>query len=249
VSGAVRLDQLAAEVRAAYRRDPAMGKELIEDCLSRQLEEAPPDLRCELLAQLIRRFERPTVAAAPIDANRQEALQRHLERLLGRGAASLDIGSEEFAEKLAKALNTVFDSLNAIIGTINATLLGSKPEMETIRHVIGSSMEGATGTQSIEVYLEQIQTAFLVAHAAFQDAARIKVRQFLAELDPERIGSEAEGGLKFGALRKAELFDIYKDKYRTCTGWLDSGRFTEELLREFERICQKLYTSEQGGRK
>ena len=238
------------EVRTAYRRDPAMAKERIEECVLLRLEEAPPGLRRELLSRLIRKFDEPLAAPAPgpLAAKRQEMLQRHLARLLGKDSAALDVGSDEFAEKIAKALNTVFDSLNGIIGTINATLLGHKPEMETIRHVIGSSIEGAAGAQSIDGYLEQIQRAFLVAHKAFQEAARTKVGQFMAELDPGKLESESEGGLKFGALRKAELFDAYKDKYATCRKWLDSGRFTEELLREFEKICQKRYLSEQGGR-
>lgn len=212
-----------------------------------RLEQAPPSLRRELLSRLIRKFDEPAAPSA-LAVKRQEMLQRHLARLLGKESAALEVGSEEFAEKMAKALNTVFDSLNGIIGTINSTLLGRKPEMETIRHVIGSSIEGAAGAQSIDGYLEQIQRAFLVAHKAFQEASQKKIGQFMAELDPGKLESEAEGGLKFGALKKAELYDAYKDKYATCRKWLASGRFTEELLREFEKICQKLYIAGQGGR-
>ncbi len=181
-------------------------------------------------------------------AKQREALRRSLARLAGKDSEELDIGTDEFAEKMAKALNAVFESLNGIIATINTNLLGRRPEMETIRHIIGSNIEGTAGTQSIDGYLEQIQRAFLVAHKAFQEAARTKVGQFMAELDPGKLEAEAEGGLKFGALKKAELFDIYKEKYGTCQKWLASGRFTEELLREFEKTCQKLYTSEQRGR-
>jgi len=248
VSGAVTLDQLAVDIRDAYRRDPARGKEAVEACVSRQLEAAPPNLRRKLLSQLIRKFERGSPRAARAGAGRQDALQPHLERLLGSKAASLDLGSEEFAEKLADALNAVFDSLNGIIGTIHTNLLGGPPETETIRHVIGSSMEGISGPQSIEAHLERIRSAFLVAHKAFQEAARVQTGRILDELDPEKIGSEAEGGLKFGPLRKAELFDIYQEKHRSCRKWLASGRFSGELLREFEKTCQKLYTSDPGRR-
>jgi len=206
-------------------------------------------LRRELLSRLLRKFDEPGAEPSPLAAKRQEMILRHLVRLLGKESVPLDAGSEETAEKILKAFNTVFDSLNGIIGTIHATLLGRKEEMETIRHVIGSSIDGAGGgARALNDYLEQIQRAFLVAHKAFQEAALLKVGQFLAELDPGKLESDAEGGLKFGALRKAELFDIYKDKYKTCQGWLSSGRFQEELLREFEKICQKLYTSEQRGR-
>jgi hypothetical protein len=206
-------------------------------------------LHRELLSRLVRKFDPPAgTGAAPAAAKRRETIDRLLARLLGKEPASLEAGPEEFAERIAKALNTVFDSLNGIIGTINATLLGRRAEMETIRHVIGSSIEGAAGAQSIDDYLDQIQRAFLVAHQAFQEAARTKAGQLLAELDPSKVETEAEGSLKFGALRKAELFDIYKDKYGTCRRWLDSGRFTEELLREFEKSCRRLYTPGHGGR-
>lgn len=176
-------------------------------------------------------------------------LLRLLARLLGKETVPLEGDSEESAEKILNAFNAVFDSLNRIIATINRTLLGQKEEMETIRHVIVSSIDGAGGgARALNDHLEQVQRAFLVAHKAFQEAARTKVAQFLAELDPAKLEAEAEDGLKFGALRKADLFDAYTDKYRTCQGWLASGRFTEELLREFEKTCQKLYTSEQRGR-
>ena len=214
-----------------------------------RLGEAPPALRRELLSRLIRKFDEPAAEPSQLASKRQEMILRQLARLLGKESVPQDAGSEETAEKVLKAFNTVFDSLNGIIGTINLTLLGRKEEMETIRHVIVSSIDGAGGgARALNDHLEQIQRAFLVAHKAFQEAAQTKVGQFLAELDPVKLEAGAEGGLKFGALRKAELFDAYTDKYKTCQGWLSSGRFREELLREFEKICQKLYTSEQRGR-
>jgi hypothetical protein len=68
----------------------------------------------------------------------------------------------------------------------------------------------------------------------------------LAELDPERIDAEAGKGFKFGALRKADLFDLYREKFVSCKAWVDSGRFGEEFLREFEKTCEKSYKRRKG---
>ncbi|MCL5966153.1 MAG: hypothetical protein M1550_02885 [Deltaproteobacteria bacterium] len=205
-------------------------------------------MRRDFLAGLRRNFASPARVTASGHGVRSDRIERQLARLFGRETAAEELGSPEFVEKLAGALNAVFEALNGIIGTINATLLGRKPETETIRHLIGSSIEEGTGTQSIEEHLARIQSAFLVAHRAFQEAARAKFGQLLAELDPDLLEARAEGGLKFGPLRKAELFEIYKEKYRECHGWFASGRFTQDLLREFEKTCQKLYSTERKGR-
>ena len=63
----------------------------------------------------------------------------------------------------------------------------------------------------------------------------------MTELDPDRIANSAERGLKFGPLRKAELFDIYVEKFRACRAYHQSGRLLADLTREFEKNCQKAY--------
>ena len=116
--------------------------------------------------------------------------------------------------------------------------------MMTIRGIIGSNFEKieASGTHdSLQSYLDQIQDAFLVAHQSFQQAAQTRVRQILDELDPKRISDLSKGGYKFGPFRKAELFEVYKEEFKVCKAWFESGRFANELLREFEKTCQKSY--------
>ena len=98
---------------------------------------------------------------------------------------------------------------------------------------------------SLQNYLDQIQEAFLVAHKAFQEAAQTKVGEILKELSPDHFEASEGGWLKFGPFRKAELFEIYKEKFQACKSWFESGRFMEELLREFEKTCQKLYNADQ----
>jgi hypothetical protein len=168
--------------------------------------------------------------------------------LLGDRVDVAKLSPGEVSEKLAASLNTVFDSLNAIVGGINATLLGQKEELETIRFIIGSDLGGRKASGSLQEYLDRIQEAFAVAHRAFQEAAEKKTGELLDELSPENISSKAEGGLKFGPMRKAELWDIYEERFRTVKKALETGRLRESLLREFERICQKMYKTERKGK-
>ena len=50
------------------------------------------------------------------------------------------------------------------------------------------------------------------------------------------------GGLAFGRKRQADAFEVYSAKYTNLKHWLDSGRFKDEFLREFERICQQQFS-------
>ena len=61
----------------------------------------------------------------------------------------------------------------------------------------------------------------------------------MSEIDPEQISADTGTGLKIGPLRKAELFETITEKHHVVRKWLESGRCTEELLREFEKNCQK----------
>lgn len=234
---------MSKEVREIYKSNPAMSSALIEIYLEEKLKGHPPDEKLSLIEKIAQQFESPAEKSKPA-LNIEQKEYAHLFTLLfGKNISKFDLSSEEHLEKLAKSLNTIFDSLNQIIGVIHTTLLGEQSELETIRHIIGSDIESMNKTDSLHNYLDQIQRAFLVAHKAYQQAAKNKISQILGELSPDKISSDTNGGLKFGPLRKAELFEVYKEKHQACKGWLESGRLNEELLREFEKICQKLYYS------
>jgi predicted component of type VI protein secretion system len=149
-------------------------------------------------------------------------------------------------EKLADSLNTIFNKLNQLIRNIHTTLLGKSPEFETIRHIIGAELEGASPSISLENFLDQIKEAFLSAHEAFKKAANIRFQEILNELDPDLIAAQVENGLKFRPFRKAGYFEMYRERYQKLKKWFESGRFTEALLREFEKNCQKLYLEKRG---
>ncbi|MFZ0449533.1 MAG: hypothetical protein WAL98_09830 [Desulfatiglandaceae bacterium] len=221
---------------------------LAEKYLEKELEALPGDEKIAVLDRLISHIKeksRPAKLGVDLDTT---LVSKLFSMLLGERIGEMDIASEEVIERLATSLNTVFDSLNELIAGINANLLGRVSGTETIRFVIGSQLEQGDESKSLESYVAQIKEAFAISHQAFQDAAMTKMREILGELDPKKIEESAEGGLKFGPLRKAELYDIYQDKHRTLKNWLETGLLIEALLREFERICQRLY-QEKGGKK
>lgn len=240
---------LAESVRAAYRSDPAGAAARIERILGEKLAGASPEERIAAVREIRGRCasSRPSTGPLPEGAAAQ-GWTGLAALLLGDRVDVANLPPRELSEKLAGSLNTVFDSLNAIVGGINATLLGKKEELETIRFIIGSDLGGRKSSGSLQEYLDRIQEAFSVAHRAFQEASEKKTGELLDELSPENISSKAEGGLKFGPMKKAELWDIYEERFRAVRKALESGRLRESLLREFERSCQKMYKTERKGK-
>jgi hypothetical protein len=47
-------------------------------------------------------------------------------------------------------------------------------------------------------------------------------------------------------MKKAEMFDIYEQRYGKIQKWFSSGRFMEDFLREFEKNCQTKF-GKKGG--
>ncbi len=230
------LEELANQIRTVYRSDRSEPEALIEKYLEERFKDLSPGERLDFLERLSRQFEK-----------RSEDFSRIASLLLGKKVSAVDLSSSEVLEKLSNSFNTIFNTVNQIVAGIHATLLGRKAELETIRQIIGSQLSGEEGVEvdSLQRYLDQIQKAFLVAHQAFQLAAQAKVSQILNELEPGRIETERGGGLRFGPLRKAEFFEIYKERFLKCKGWFESGSFKEDLMREFEKTCQRLYNVDQ----
>jgi len=236
----VSLDNLAQGIRTLNRSHPPCLEESMERYLERELRETPLPERLLLLEDLLGKF--PDNAPLPQGLNlAQGETARILSLLSGTRIDLSDHSPKEVSEKFAASLNILFDTLNQIIEVIHSNLLGEKPELETIRHVIGTQIEGGGGETSLKAHLDQIQQAFLISHRAFQEATRSVVGEMLAALDPEVLAGSTKSMLNFGPMRKAEIFEIYQGKYQECRKWFDTGRFSEKLLREFEKICQKTY--------
>lgn len=241
----ISTETLLEEIRGIYNSDALRAGTVIEQYLEQQLRECSAEDKLIHLEELTRELEGfQPLSKQNISLEQKDVSQLLSSLLLGEKVSMENLGSDELIEKLSQSLNTVFDTLNQIITVINTTLLGRRVEFDTIRTVIGFDIEEGAGRDSLQNYLDQIREAFLVAHKAFQQAADAMVLKILDELDPDTISADADKGLTFGPFRKAENFEIYKEKVHACKTWLESGQLTVELLKEFEKICQKLYKVE-----
>jgi hypothetical protein len=232
------VEGLAGQVRKLYVRDKVRAERDIEAFLEKELAHLPAAQRLAALEKLAALFQ-GSHGDAPRGED-EDVLTRVLSLLLGKRIRHADLTSSETLERLAVSLNTIFDMLNEIIRLIHTTLTGQGTGEQTIRQFIGVHLEGEDQIESLQIYLGQIKKAFLVTQEAFKDAAHSKLAQVLRELDPQKMTEQASKGFKFGPMRKAELFESFETRYDRIKKWFDSGRFTEEFLREFERNATKL---------
>ena len=235
------IQELVGGIRHIYQSDVSGAETLIEQYLQGALKEFNPSDRLELLDRLTQEFKQAFPPGGFANGPGQDLVPKLFSLFLGKKVDKIDLSSGEFLERLAGSLNTVFESLNEIIAVINATLLGKQAELKTIRQIIGKDLHDEIGGTSLEDHLSQIKKAFLTSHQAFKQAARTKVNEILLELDPDRIADSEAGGLKLGPLKKAGCFDVYQKRFQRVRNWFESDRFTEELLREFEKTCQSFY--------
>lgn len=242
------LADLAKQLRTCYRADPIGAESSLEALLESRLQGLSPARKLSLLEELRRVFQ-PAPAGRPADDNQPRAtvMAGFFSLLLGQPIAGTDLGSEELAQRLAAALNGIFDQLNELVGIITTTFGEETPSaLETIRHLIGSDLERREPSGSLAGYIGQIKEAFLIANQAARLAAAVEIGKILTELDPERLTADAEKGLRFGFMRKGELVEAYREKYGQIKKWFEAEHFLEDYAREFERACQKLH-SKKGG--
>ena len=244
MSEPVLIDQLADDIWNIYIADAKSAETHIEDFLSNRLGGFSSKDRQEILSRLSDQYR-----AVPDNDTRELLLDNRImarvfSLLLGKDVSSSLLPASELIQKLAESLNTIFDSMNLLIGIINKTLYGRQPgrrdDDKTIRQVIGSHLSGGVELTSLEAHLKQISRAFLTSHQAFKTSVHATMQRVLEEIDPEFLEAETDGGFTFGAFRKARSYDAYKDNYGQIKKWFESDRFMEDFLREFEKHCQEL---------
>jgi len=244
--GKIDIRQLKDDVEALYASAPTRADILIESYLENRLNALQLDEKLEILEKLTDMTQIAERDTGDENTMLTGSLSESISLLLGQEALSADLSSEAFSERLLDSFNTVFDNLNRLISSINMTLFGEGAGNVTIRHVIGSHIEGSAERNSLESYIGQINKAFLVTHQAFQTAIKSIVSQIIGELDPEAIESAGSGGLKLGVVKRAEFFDIYKEKHAVVRKWSETDRFTDKLLREFEKNCREISEQREG---
>jgi len=228
------MKKLALEIERIFILDPVNAETLIEQYLNKEFNDLPDQEKKIQLEKISTVFKKSTDSVPDMD---EDALARIFSMLLGRDVHRDELDSEDMLIRLGQALNTIFDTLNQLVGLIDKTLFGESTGEETIRYFIGSHVEGEDHRGSLESYIGRINKAFLITQEAFKLAAETKVGEILAELDPRQISNKGSG-LKFGPLRRAESFAIYEEAYRKIKDWFESGRFREHLVREFEKKCR-----------
>ena len=231
MSDPISVDKLAQEIRQIYSSDSRQAEERIAVYMQEQLAALSVTEKNSILERLTAQFG----GSLPDSYLDDEVLTRLFSLVLGDKVTRADLSSADLLQRLAESLNTIFDALNKLVAVIDSTLLGKVRGEETIRQVIGFHLDGQDQTKSLESYLGQINKAFLLAQQASKDAASQMVGKILQELDPEKISQEAGGGLKFGPLRKAELYNVLEQEINKCRQWYESGRFMQDLQREFEK--------------
>lgn len=239
----ISLEQLTEEIKETYLADGDNVAERVEQRLREKLVDCSDAERHAFLDRLIGVFRHGSAADALDSAMSTNEFDNMLTMLLGREILEQKLPPEEMIKQLAVAVNTVFDSVNTLIGGINATLMGSAGGEETIRVVIRSSLDANEGLGALKKFLDQTGEFFAIALQAYKEAAQVKIGEILDELNPERLEEECGGKMKFGPLHKAHLYDCYLEKYKTLQNWQRSGLLLEAFLREFEKNCQNLYSS------
>jgi hypothetical protein len=235
----IQRSQLASELRQLYQSAPDQAEPVIEAHLQARLQGLPMQDKTALLERLMADFSDSRQVTSSERQTQEEILIQVFTLLLGRHVAHLNLPATELLERLAASLNTVFDSLNRLIGAIQSTLVRCRGPEETIRHAIRDHLgSDEDRLKLLEDHIGQISRAFLLTQQAFKTAAERIVHKMLQELDPATIDKEPPKGLHFGPFRKAESFEAYEQKFQQCQKWFESGRFMEDLMREFERACE-----------
>ena len=237
----ISYETLEAGILEIYQEFGDRSQDQLDRYLTDALENVDQVCKIKVLDRLIDQLDNPDqrlgYGRSPgID---DHVLSRVIKLLLGRDISKVDLSSDELLESLAESINTVFESLNQLISGINTTLVGKQDPDQTIRQVIGYTIEGSSQARPLEAYIGQIGKAFFEAQEASKKAAHAKVQQILEELAPEKIAAES-GGSPIGPFRRSKNYEVYEQKFEKFRDWFESGRFMESFLREFEKNCRNI---------
>ncbi|NNF99634.1 MAG: hypothetical protein HKM93_09670 [Desulfobacteraceae bacterium] len=243
----VIFNQCINDIRKIYAADKENAEAGIEAYLRDTLSSRPDAKKITIVEQMARRFEARSIGLSAGAVLNQNIMEGIFSFLLGKNLSQVELSPDELMERMAESLNTIFDTLNQLVGSINTAFCGEHDSEETIRQVIGYHMGNTVTDNSLESYLAKITKAFLVAQQAFELAAETTIQQVVDDLNPERITASITGGLKIGPLQKAESFRLYRHKFEALRQWIDSGHYMKQVRSEFEKNCQNLFMEGETG--
>ncbi len=227
--------QLSDEVRTIYRKDNS--PDGIDIYLEKRLKDLPVSEKLVIIQKISYEFALGEAQPQSASDNSEDQLLYFVSQLLGEPVETFPIDNNLLREKLQKSLETIFDALNELLQAINATISHDMALDETIRHVLKKQIDETKPEKPLGEYIGQIRKSFFTSYESFKKAHLHIMNKVLEELSPGKSLEECGGGLKFGALKKAEAFDNYTRFYESLLSWHKSGRGLEEYLRTFEKQC------------
>lgn len=235
--------QISDEIRTIYRQETGDGFVNIEAYLEQLLGTLPSSERLHILQNISEEFADNGEPQQLLTTDAGNQLLRFISLILGQKVGVGEVADKQLQEKLCISLNTIFDTLNDLLQAINSTLSRGNGFDETIRHVLRKQLDEPGDDKPLDLYIDQIRKSFFTSYESFKEAHLLIMDKVLEELSPEKSTSKCAGGLKFGALRKAEAFDHYTQLYESLHSWHESGRGLDEYLRLFEKQCSDVRES------
>jgi hypothetical protein len=232
------LEKTADTLKGKIEEPLAQLLALVDEALEESFKGMDAQAKIQALEELILYLDK---GGSTLVIGNNDMFSRLVHLLLGSRVSEEDLTKKETADTLASALNAVMDSVGELIETVETKLHGKGREGSTIRTMIGVGLASKLEDKPLKEALEKIKEAFLVSHRSFREANSTSIEKILLELSPEELDKDKGSWLKVGALRKAELYDRYCEKYNAVKRWYDSGDHDVEYLREFERNCRKQF--------
>ena len=236
---------LRTEIKKIQKASPESSKQQIADYLKGSLKTYNYEQQIAVLDELIGMFTPESRKTAEEPAHQPPLSRNPLIKLLGGSEDEQpDLTTEEFNNRISTALEVIFRQLNEITTSITASFADQPTSQPTIQKAISAYIDGNSDIKELKTHLAIIKNVFALTHQAFTQALNNKIKEIINELDPDQVDEKNNsGGLNFGAFHKAKKFDMLKQKHQTLSKWFNSGLLNEALLKEFERIYQKLYAA------
>jgi len=233
------IGKISSELREIYHSDEIQAEKAMETYLELMLKGLSSDEKRAGMEDILAVFRPATIAPddTPAEPDRLDDLCRFFSLLLGHDVPTDKLSSSELMQRLSDSLNTIFNSLNELVSAINNSITRDISPDKTIRQLISYHLGDEHHLQELAAYIGRIKHTFLITQEAYKMSVQTIVDNILKEFDPERIQSESPGKFGFGAIKKAQYYDVFEKKYGKYRNWVESGRFMESFLREFEKNC------------
>ena len=166
---------------------PIQGQVHLVQYIAQKLAHLNGTEKIDALQKLMGEFK-AEYSAKDLDEYEEQVTTRLFALILGRKVNRADLSSKELLHRLARSLNTIFDSLNTLIGSIDATFEGKTAGDQTIRRVIGGHLQDEDLTTPLENYLGKISREEYIGR--YESALRA-VRERMEAERKETLAKEA----------------------------------------------------------